>query len=76
MRSQSRFLNGDDIVDFLYTTSNETISHKNKITFSQFMKMIWMMSNTNLHYRDFKMVFEEDMEKMFKPVKTGGVNND
>jgi hypothetical protein len=40
-----------------------------KMTFKQFMRVIWTASNTNLHYIDFKNLYEDDMKKMFKPVK-------
>lgn len=55
-------------MNFLYTTSNETILHKDKITFNQFMKTIWMLSNTNLHYVDFKNMFKYDMKRMYNTV--------
>lgn len=60
----------------LYTKSNTAIPHKNKITFNQFMKTIWMLSNTNLHYHDFKEHFKTDMLKMFGQIDITGDNSD
>lgn len=51
------------------TISNQTIDHSRKLTFDGFIKAVWVSSRTNLHYIDFKYLFEDDLKLMFKPVK-------
>ena len=51
------------------TKWEKPIPHKKKMTFNRFMHMIWACSHTNLHYLDFKELFEKDMDRMFRPVK-------
>ena len=39
-----------------------------KISFDRYMRICWENSRTNLHYIDFKGMFEEEMKLMFAPV--------
>lgn len=50
-----------------YSLGNDPI--KNKITFNSFLKSVWELSNTNLHYVDFVAVFGNDLKAIFKPYR-------
>lgn len=52
---------------FLYSFDDKPIV--NKITFNSFVKHVWELSNTNLHYYDFKNLFLDDLKVIFKPIK-------
>ena len=52
-----------------HTSDPYPFEFEKKMTFNRFMSMIWACSNTNLHYIDFKRLFEADMKRMFRPVK-------
>ena len=47
----------------------DPVEFRKKMTFNFFMRTVWTCSNTNLHYVDFKKVFEEDMKRMFRRVR-------
>ena len=52
-----------------HTKDTKPIDFNRKMTFNKFMSIVWACSETNLHYIDFKRLFEADMKRMFRPVK-------
>lgn len=54
---------------FKYTKSNKPLNYDKKRTFNFFMKVVWVTSNTNLHFVDFKNMFKSEMKRMYNPVK-------
>ena len=59
----------------IYTDHKKTLDQKTKITFKSFVRHTWEMSQTNLHFIDFKTLYEEQLKKMFKPVNIEKWNN-
>ena len=57
-------------MEFKYTKSNKPLNNDRKRTFNFFIKVVWVASNTNLHYVDFKNMFKSEMKRMYNPVKT------
>ena len=53
---------------FPHTKSNDPILGVNKITYAHFIKTVWVLSNTNLHIKDFEAEFGADLRRMFNPV--------
>jgi hypothetical protein len=64
MRSKTK-----DNIELLYTNSNESISLESKITFNYFVKLVWKISKTNLHYIDFKNIHKDSLKRMYNPEK-------
>ena len=54
---------------FRHTKSNEPILGANKTTYAHFVKTVWVLSNTNLHPKDFEAEFGADLTRMFHPVR-------
>ena len=51
-----------------FTTSPDPILGTNKITWTHFVRSVWVLSNTNLHVKDFEAEFGADLYRMFHPV--------
>lgn len=51
-----------------YTTSNEPVLGENKTTFPLFVRGVWVMSNTNLAFKDFEAVHGADLRRIFNVV--------
>lgn len=51
-----------------FTTSNEPILGANKITWAHFVRSVWVLSNTNLHVKDFEAEFRVELTRIFYPV--------
>ena len=60
--------------NFRHTKSNDPILGVNKITYSHFLKTVWVLSNTNLHIKDFEAEYGEQLKRIFHPVplRNGG----
>jgi len=52
-----------------YTKTNAPIPQSDKVSVDSFMKTVWQLSRTNLHYLDFKAEFGEELKRMFRPVR-------
>ena len=52
-----------------YTTRQDSIPVKNKISLKRFMKIVWENTRTNLHYIDFCAVNGKALEQMFYPIR-------
>ena len=52
-----------------YTTRQDSIPAKNKISLKRFMKIVWENSRTNLHYIDFCTINGKFLEQMFYPTR-------
>lgn len=47
----------------------KSIPVENKISLDSFMKTVWQLSFTNLHYIDFVKIHKESLKRMFNPEK-------
>lgn len=56
-------------IEIRYTTKQDSIPVKNKISLKRFIKIVWESSRTNLHYIDFCAVNEKALTHMFYPVR-------
>lgn len=56
-------------IEIIYPRWDDSIPVENKISFKLFMKICWINSRTNLHFIDFKTLYQDSMKKMFFPVK-------
>lgn len=54
---------------FRHTKSNDPILGTNKITYAHFVKSVWCLTNTNLHFKDFEAEFADELKRMFYPVQ-------
>lgn len=58
-----------------FSQSDKPIVQRKKTTLNSFMKHVWEISNTNLHYVDFKAMFGAQLKEMYRPVKLNQDND-
>ena len=52
-----------------YTRSEKPIPITRKQSFKAFMKAVWVLSQTNMHYRDFVDSYEQILKQVYNPVR-------
>jgi len=56
----------------IHPYSKESIPVEKKISFDRYIRICWENSRTNLHYLDFKRLYEGAMKRMFNIYKEVG----